>query len=158
MKLTWRTKSCPTNVSPMIVPSPVIKFTTPFGNIEAKRIMVKAGARVACSDSLITTVLPASKACGNFEPKIAKGQFHGTIKVVTPRDWRVMIVSNCGPLIVAFAPSLSAKPATWRNLSANLVISILVSNNVLPCSCVKRRLRIVTSASSSFKQSAILLR
>ena len=154
VKLIAAASGCVSMASPISEASPVMRLTTPGGSISAIIATVCAGAMADCCGSLMTTVLPASSACGSLAPRIDSGQFHGTMSSATPRGLRAMTVSNGGPDRRSSAISRGALSATSVNREPRRPISVAASFSTLPCSRVNRRVRRSRSAASAVRCSA----
>ncbi len=87
-------------------------LTTPGGNPASSNSATNSSVDTeACSDGLITTVLPAASAAASFQASSSSGEFHGVIIAITPSgSWRVK-AKRAGLSIGSTRPStLSARP------------------------------------------------
>ena len=79
------------NASPVTAPLPVTTLTTPAGKpasmINSASASVEA---LACSDGLITIVLPMARHGARVPVSSIKGEFHGVIMPTTPNGSRLL--------------------------------------------------------------------
>ena len=93
-------------------PNPVTRLNTPGGNpaSSTRRANSRTGAG-ACSEDLITTVLPAARAGAALVPVRSISAFHGTTPATTPMGSRSVYTCRSGLSIGRVAPwILSANP------------------------------------------------
>src|SRR5919205_2567840 len=91
---TTRTRSSVVMGVPTSGPSPVTRFTTPFGIPASVRTLTKFTADSGvCDAGLKTTVLPHTSAGMIFHEGIAIGKFQGVMIEHTPSGWRTDIAN-----------------------------------------------------------------
>ncbi len=92
---------------PTSLGNPVTVLTTPFGNPASAKSSTKARVeQLACSDGLITTVLPAASKGASFHVSSNSGEFHGTMAATTPIGSRRVKANMPGLSIGSTAPSI----------------------------------------------------
>jgi hypothetical protein len=109
---TFATPGWETSGTPVSAGKPVTVFTTPAGKPASANSCTKANVEAeACSDGLMTTVLPAASSGASFQVRSSSGEFHGTIAATTPIGSRRVKANMPGLSIGSTAPSiLSASP------------------------------------------------
>ena len=87
-------------------------LTTPGGKPAFSNSSTNSSVEAeACSDGLMTTVLPAASAGASFQVSSSSGEFHGTMQTTTPSGSRRVKLNMAGLSIGSTPPSiLSASP------------------------------------------------
>jgi hypothetical protein len=115
VKLILRTLGWVDSAGPMR-PSPVTMLTTPFGKPACSMRRPNSSVEtLACSDGLMTTVLPAASAGASLLASSGSGEFQAVISTATPSGSTSVKSKTSSPSTgIVWPCSLSAYPAKWR--------------------------------------------